>query len=564
MEEGTLLTDFIVDQGEEEEEMKQGENVLKDIFGNSINCAGGWNAQVNVTQFSGAMSTLHKGRGHGDQYKKSCNECVEEWKKNPNCNGCIHHPGLFLFKRRGNPTKCQLFTNAYQEAMKRLKNHEITGAYQILPHELRDIRQKLLSSNRLDDLQLYVGILLSIHLFLRHDEFARIKMQHVKPNLCQIKNGVVSRIAFQICGKTDKRFVTMFLHRCDDVPELCPVRHLLVYLYVAKNSKGFLFPRLKDRKESMDYNILLNYLKRKPNEMMDRPRGITTHVFRKTGYLFAAWGDADFDTARKSARHKNYATAQLYMQDAVGLLQSAENSDPNAKYQVPRFKMSIAINERSHQQIVDRESHHFVSLTHSAEEFMKMLGLHNHRLNKSTKFLIEKVCQFQPEKGCIEQVSQLLHKHLPVDTANNLQSLITQAIMEQARNLHANAENNDIPNSEPQNTCAVTSTKKRKRGGTEDLPDRHRVKQLKGIQKLELLLKIDQKRPEGTGDLTGGARNFVMESLTPVINCFHNHFQGDKTAFLNKWNLKHGIYQFGKRRCSGSDETISCRVIARN
>ena len=95
MEEGTLLTDFIVDQGEEEEEMKQGESVLKDIFGNSINCAGGWNAQVNVTQFSGAMSTLHKGRGHGDQYKKSCNECVEEWKKNPNCNGCIHHPGLF-------------------------------------------------------------------------------------------------------------------------------------------------------------------------------------------------------------------------------------------------------------------------------------------------------------------------------------------------------------------------------------------------------------------------------------------------------------------------------------
>ena len=555
---GEKLVNFALDTRVEEEESKTSDQVLlKDVFGNDIQCVGGWKAPVNVTQFTGAISTLHKSRGQGDQYKDVCADCLEEWKGNRASNGCEFHPGQFLFKRRGNPTTCQLFTNAYKEALKCLKENEIVGAYQLLPKELRDIRTLLLSTNKLSDLQLYTAILVSIHLFLRHDEFADLEMRHVKPNLCQIKNGMVSRLAIQICGKSDNVWRTMFLHRCDDVPEFCPVRHLLVYLYIAEIQDGLLFPRLKHRDKKMEYNTLLAFLKRKLNGVMDRPKGITTHVFRKTGYLFAAWGDADFDTARKSARHKNYATAQLYMEDAIGLLQSSENSDPNAKYQVPRFKMAIAINERAHQQIVDQESTRFRTIPNEAAEFMKMHGLHNHRLSKSPKFLSEKVCQFQPKRGNIEQITEILKQHLPQQIAHTLQHKITQAILEEARNIQDRDNEVMAPSTSEEQPPGA---RRRKRGGDEDLEDRKKVKKLRGIAILNLLLQINETKPENTNELTNAARVWVLTSLNPVMQCLENHFGGEKSAFLSKWNLSNGIYNFGKKYCKGSSEFDSCHL----
>jgi integrase len=66
---------------------------------------------------------------------------------------------------------------------------------------------------------------------------------------------------------------------------------------------------------------MLDLLKSRFRRILDRDQCITTHTFRKTGYLFAKWGEGDMDTIMKSARHKNFATASLYMQDADFQLQ---------------------------------------------------------------------------------------------------------------------------------------------------------------------------------------------------------------------------------------------------
>ena len=138
---GQKLVNFALVTSVEDETEMSDQVLVRDSFGNDITCVGGWRAPVNVTQFYGAISTLHKSRGHGDQYKDVCVDCVEEWKKNRTSNGCEIHPGQFLFRRRGNPTTC------HREAHQGLKKHVIVGAYHVLPTELSDIRTRLLSTN---------------------------------------------------------------------------------------------------------------------------------------------------------------------------------------------------------------------------------------------------------------------------------------------------------------------------------------------------------------------------------------------------------------------------------
>ena len=582
MPKGSPLYDFMDDDAENEEGKESVEDaVVRDMMGREMMCSGGWKAPVNVTQFKAALSTLHQVREHPDAYKAACPRCVAARSVNQLSNGCSIHAGQFLFKRRGNATDSQQYKNAYKEALKRLADHEVVGAYQMLPWELRDIRQKLLSTNHLKDLQVYCGLIISIHLFLRHDEYARMRMTHIVPSLCQMKNGVPSRIAIKVKGKTDSRSKIMFMYRCDDVPEFCPIRHLLAYVYIANipdstprgevpanddsdNEDGdngpFIFPKLKNRTNHVEYDDLLKYLQSTLNAVMDRDRNISTHVFRKTGYLHASWGGADFDTARKSARHKNYATAQLYMQDAVGLLQAAENSDPMARFQVPRFKMRISENERSHQQIVDNESEKFVSLAHEAMEFMKMLGMHGHRLCRSPNAVMKKVMRFQPQSSKVEKLDKMLRQLLPQEKVEMVQNEITQIVSETVRQMRDANESEAQPPTASQAECERRPRKRTRRHGNNDLPLRHEVKNRQGRERLQLLVEINASRPQSTTELTNSARSWVQSTLKPIMNCLNAHFGGNQNTFLDRWPLIEGVSQFAKRRCKGSTATTTCSL----
>jgi hypothetical protein len=109
----------------------------------------------------------------------------------------------------------------------------------------------LLSTNRIEDLQFYCIMLVSIHLFLRHDEFSNIQLDHIQRDLCIIKEGQLEALALRVSGKTDQVWKTLILWRKDDVPEFCPVRHLLCYVHLAEIKNGFLFPNLKKRPTSI-------------------------------------------------------------------------------------------------------------------------------------------------------------------------------------------------------------------------------------------------------------------------------------------------------------------------
>ena len=88
---------------------------------------------------------------------------------------------------------------------KEQKDHEIIGATPITPFQLEKIRIRLLSSNDVVDLQLYVIILVSIKLFLRSGEatgdvvdpdteetiYTGLTMESIVPELSIIENGVI-------------------------------------------------------------------------------------------------------------------------------------------------------------------------------------------------------------------------------------------------------------------------------------------------------------------------------------------------------------------------------------
>lgn len=571
-EKGTVLKDFVT-----------GETVV-DTSGNPILCAGGWKASTNVVQFQGAITALHEARGQIGPFIASCEACVDARNADLHSTGCFHHAGQYLFFRRGDPTKSMIMKNVVNNIVKNVLrvNHVVQGAYQLLPREVRRIRSALLSRNNIYDFQLFTVILVAIHLFLRSEEVATLDTARILPNLCQFHGNVLRILYIQVKGKSDGKWVTLKLHRKDDCPDLCPVRHLLVYIYIAQIKDGFLFPDFKKRNEPLKYTKILSHLQRVCKDLMDRNKNITLHSFRKTGYLFAEWGLAgpknianqENDPHRHyglhdvmvSARHNNITTAQRYMLDARGLLQTLEVANPNARYQVPRFEVTAVLDERANQQCIDEASNSitFTTLYDCAEEFVSIMSLTNHRLNNSPTFLIEKAVQFQPHKPASERFQSFLTERLSPNDAEMARQLMSEVIRnfqsEMESTMERNNEQTDVAAEVVAPTLLQMANSSSSTAAPNDLPWRKTLKTLNGRDKLEILLLNEPNVPENRrANLTNGARVWVINCMDPILSCLQNHFNGDHQAFLAKWPLTKNYSKFSRFSCKG-DPMESCNV----
>lgn len=66
-----------------------------------------------------------------------------------------------------------------------------------------------------------------------------------------VTNDVVEGLAVKIKGKSDKKWKTLMIW-ADQHPQLCPIRHLLVYIFVAKIKSGNLFPSYNELRHPPD------------------------------------------------------------------------------------------------------------------------------------------------------------------------------------------------------------------------------------------------------------------------------------------------------------------------
>ena len=124
-------------------------------------------------------------------------------------------------------------------------------------------------------------------------------------------------------------------------PDLDPVRHLLVFVYLLGSTSGYLFPDyttlvtfFEDRGEGhiskpILYNTFLKTLQHACNRQLatDRP-GATwgLHSLRKTGYLLAIWAGAPHAQILEAARHSSEKNSRLYSAGAATLKAIAEET----------------------------------------------------------------------------------------------------------------------------------------------------------------------------------------------------------------------------------------------
>ncbi len=134
-EKGTILRSFTTDE------------IITDIYGESVLCDGGWKDPGNANQFLSSITSLHMARKQSGPFKEPCATCIDQWKKNPESNGCRFHPGDIRVWRTGNPRNLETVHNAYRENTQDLFEYVVRGSYQLLPVELIEIRRLLLSTN---------------------------------------------------------------------------------------------------------------------------------------------------------------------------------------------------------------------------------------------------------------------------------------------------------------------------------------------------------------------------------------------------------------------------------
>eukprot|EP00474_Spongospora_subterranea_P006372 CRZ06830.1 hypothetical protein [Spongospora subterranea] len=323
-----------------------GETVL-DRKGDVIACQGGWKDPDNVGQLISAVSVLHAAREQQGQYSESCQTCWDVYHQDASCtNGCFHHLGKPRFWRTGDSSTSDVVQNTKRSSNRDSICYQSKGNFALMMNELIAIRQRLVSSGSLYDYQVWVMILIGVHLFLRAEEMEALLMEDFLLDLTAFDElGRVDLLVVKVHGKSEKAQaqgpVVLTLWRLDSHPMLCPVRALFLYVARSGITKGYLFgpksviDRLDMEPVSLDeltthisydeFNSVFFQLCNSVTGDENRNR-YGTHTIRKTAYLYAIWGGGDLDHIRQGARHKTMKNAQLYYRDSAALLARAKRT----------------------------------------------------------------------------------------------------------------------------------------------------------------------------------------------------------------------------------------------
>jgi hypothetical protein len=289
---------------------------------------GDWNCKVPLHKFRSAIMYLHRLYDNlRQQYLSKCMDCIMQQSINTvpgTYRSCVNHAGRPHLQELGDPTNSIIYTDAESTVVRRLQGHIVKGAIQLLPGDVRDLRD-ILVGTRVVDLQMYVMILLGIKLFLRSDELLTMRMEQFDTSLTVANSDEVRAIGVWIKGKSDKCKKSLYIFKDKACPEFCPLRHLLVYLSVTGIKNGILFPFHLDgviagthtpRMWSYDnHNSKLKYLMKNhcgTKKRIDlKELRVGTHTLLKTAYLFAIWGTLKFNGHSDGSTVSNRSLADI-------------------------------------------------------------------------------------------------------------------------------------------------------------------------------------------------------------------------------------------------------------
>jgi hypothetical protein len=446
---------------------------VMDAAGNPILCAGTWNAPNKIDQFQAAMSAVHHNNAHDEGYRNICDDCIAT--KPVKDSGCQRHSGNARFVRTGNPCTA----NEYKEEKKNIKadreGWEERGAMWLLASDLREIRNILLSTGSLEDLQLYVFILLCIKLFLRFDEGDNVDMDHFMEKLHAVSSmHRIDGLCVKIKGKCDTSWNYMHLWVDDEYPEFCVPRHLLIYLFVSGIKRGSLFPNHKELnacaggllsggicKTKLGYDTvrvgLLEVTKNivkyresitdKTDPLHKAPTRVGTHTGRKTAYLFGTFGGGSLGDLMEAARHKTYDNAMRYA-SACRALHNLHKKQPigsSSENEVGLWQSPFIGKDSVLAQAVNRNSQDFSdSLPNLAKRFVLVhLGLSDKDPKlRDIPTLFRKAEEYRRPDSPVEKLMEWQKKHAVNDEdAEQAHKLFHHAVQQRAREMMTRQQN---------------------------------------------------------------------------------------------------------------------------
>lgn len=573
--------------------------MMKDVFGQEIMCRGDWNYTGNADQFLNAITNIQRSiKQSKAEYTDKCQHCINAWQSNSNSTGCRYHIGELKLYRRGNPRYSDVVTKALSIAKEETQDHRSRKCAQLLPSEVETLRKFLFSTNKIADYQLYVMMLLGIHMFLRFDEVAYFSFTQFLPEFTVVRSdGYVEKMLFKVKGKADKHYVYLSLKRNDEFAQLCPVRHLLFYLHVTGIKEGFIFPDLIRKKDKYDYKLFNNMMKDLIKDQLGKTERISTHFLRNTGYLFAKFGEGTFEVIQRAARHKSTTTAVGYYSDAETLFNSFKGTEAALMNKVPKWHDLWVNNTESYRTM---HSGRVYTLEQLANMFTQdIFGRHNTILpNDNSKFfnlvklldlltrkrgnitLLEAMKEDLQSEGANSQIVDIAVNYFlkaKGSQHNNPSEVLgTDGLIDQVTGQQFNAAvrlNNDAleqdPETESRSTEAeicptkdakrMVTRKRRRKNGSEEIEGRQRLRTIPTKERLSVLLDLyDKNEAKSKNALTGGARTFFYNVLKPVHDCFQNHFQSDAVSFYGKYSLS-DYSRFKKLCCTGVGECCNLK-----
>lgn len=305
-------------------------------------------------------------------------------------------------------------------------------------------------------------------------------------------------------GKTDRSWQHFYIWADFNNPELCPIMHLMTYLYIMEWKGGHLLPTADELKNPpldgfcktwLPYDLYSHRFKSMCKNILKRDGPFGFHTCRKSGYLFAIWGGATFESVMQSARHKDVVTAKKYEQDARSLLNVHEKNQqlgtitPWVPIYVKYVQMHASANERG--------SRHSLPVSKMTSKYLENLcHVKRSSITFGVQYVLNLALEYRPSKSSREKLKQWVDENAkPGAQVETLWTIFEDHSAKISLNTRENISSNaqTIPDSIAVNSIAVvnliesnaveqqaTQNKKRKRVGGFDFEGIDLLKKLKG------------------------------------------------------------------------------------
>ena len=370
-----------------------------------------------------------------------------------------------------------------------------------------------------------------------------------------------SKVEFFDTGKTDTTYQTLMMWPDKANPELCPILHLMVYLFAIGWTGGHLFPSHVELTEPpitgnyvtwLPYATFLSRFQTVCKKLITRDGPFGTHTCRKTGYLLAVWASADFKEIMKSARHLDILSAQRYAQDAAALLHLAQINgqtgtvSPWQSIYIQNIQIARSLNQQG-----SRNSQPIHVL---AQYFLvNLCGVDVNCVNYSIHYIMEQVWDFQGTKSVKEKISDWIGENAEGANPNDLWNLV-EDYSASLYNSQVAAYSTSITSQVLRAPLAMVENSEGANNNPEERDealfdfDYDGIKHADGTEKLELILAAKTTEPAVYGQMSKKAKQFLSKTLKPVSGCLVEHFGGDRERFLRVYGEAYSAFS---TKCKG-------------